>query len=66
MTLADYVNTFGQAMLHRYGERVHKITIDAGFTCPSRDSSKGYDGCTFCNNSLAAADHISLARCIYG
>lgn len=51
MTLADYVNTFGQAMLRRYGERVHKVAIDAGFTCPNRDGSKGRGGCTFCNNS---------------
>ncbi|MEN8132864.1 MAG: TIGR01212 family radical SAM protein [Pseudomonadota bacterium] len=50
MTLAEYVNTFGQTMLHRYGERVHKIAIDASFTCPNRDGSKGRGGCTFCNN----------------
>jgi len=50
MNLANYVNTFGQAMLSRYGERVHKIAIDAGFTCPNRDGSVGRGGCTFCNN----------------
>ena len=50
MNLANYVNTFGQAMLSRYGERVHKIAIDAGFTCPNRDGSIGRGGCTFCNN----------------
>ena len=50
MNLAQYVNTFGQAMLGTYGERVHKIAIDAGFTCPNRDGSIGRGGCTFCNN----------------
>jgi len=50
LTLAKYVNTFGQVMLARYGERVHKIAIDAGFTCPNRDGSIGRGGCTFCNN----------------
>ena len=50
MILSNHVNTFGQAMLHRYGERVHKIAIDADFTCPNRDGSKGRGGCTFCNN----------------
>jgi radical SAM protein (TIGR01212 family) len=50
VTLSNYVNTFGQAMLHRYGERVHKIAIDADFTCPNRDGSKSRGGCTFCNN----------------
>jgi radical SAM protein (TIGR01212 family) len=37
-------------MLARYGERVHKVAIDAGFTCPNRDGSIGRGGCTFCNN----------------
>lgn len=50
MTLADYVNTFGQMMLTRYHERVHKLAIDAGFTCPNRDGTLGRGGCTFCNN----------------
>ena len=50
MNLAQYVNTFGRAMVARYGERVHKIAIDAGFTCPNRDGSIGRGGCTFCNN----------------
>jgi len=50
MILSQYVNTFGQDMLARYGERVHKVAIDAGFTCPNRDGSIGRGGCTFCNN----------------
>ncbi len=50
MTLANYVNTFGQDLLRRYGERVHKLAINAGFTCPNRDGTKGRGGCTFCNN----------------
>lgn len=37
-------------MLRRYGERVHKVSIDAAFTCPNRDGSKGRGGCSFCNN----------------
>lgn len=32
------------------GERVQKITIDAGFTCPNRDGTVGRGGCTFCDN----------------
>jgi radical SAM protein (TIGR01212 family) len=49
-TLTDRIHTFGRAMLERHGERVHKIALDAGFTCPNRDGSKGTGGCTFCNN----------------
>ncbi|MEW6590656.1 MAG: TIGR01212 family radical SAM protein [Pseudomonadota bacterium] len=47
--LGERVHTFGQAMRARHGERVHKIALDAGFTCPNRDGSKGTGGCTFCN-----------------
>lgn len=50
MVLSEYVHTFGQAMVTRHGRRVHKLAIDAGFTCPNRDGSKGSGGCTFCNN----------------
>ena len=50
-TFADYVTTFGQAMLRCYGERIHKIAINADFTCPNRDGSKGRGGCSFCNNA---------------
>lgn len=49
-TLANRLNSYGQDLLKRYGERVHKIALDAGFTCPNRDGSKGTGGCTFCNN----------------
>jgi radical SAM protein (TIGR01212 family) len=50
MTLSEFVPTFGQFLLRRYGERVHKVAIDAAFTCPNRDGSKGQGGCSFCNN----------------
>lgn len=48
--LSDRVNTFGQYLLNRYGQRVHKLALHAGFTCPNRDGRKGVGGCTFCNN----------------
>lgn len=34
-----------------YGERLQKVVIDAGFTCPNRDGSKGTGGCSFCDNN---------------
>jgi radical SAM protein (TIGR01212 family) len=33
-----------------YGSRVQKVSIDAGFTCPNRDGTRGTGGCTYCNN----------------
>lgn len=32
-----------------FGCRVHKIPLDAGFTCPTRDGTKGKRGCIYCN-----------------
>jgi radical SAM protein (TIGR01212 family) len=51
MALSDLVNTFGTDLKRRYGERVHKVAINAGLSCPNRDGSKGRGGCTFCNNA---------------
>jgi radical SAM protein (TIGR01212 family) len=50
VALSDVVTTLGQVLLRRYGERVHKLAINASFTCPNRDGTKGIGGCTFCNN----------------
>lgn len=33
----------------RFGKKACKIPIDAGFTCPNRDGTKGYGGCSFCS-----------------
>lgn len=33
----------------KFGEKVFKISLDAGFTCPNRDGSVGYGGCIFCS-----------------
>lgn len=43
-------NSFLDYSKARFGERVQKVSVDAGFTCPNRDGSKGYAGCTYCNN----------------
>jgi radical SAM protein (TIGR01212 family) len=43
-------NAFSEYMRTRYGERIQKVTIDAGFTCPNRDGATGRGGCTYCDN----------------
>lgn len=40
--------------MRRRGERVHKVALDTGFTCPNRDGTLGTGGCTFCNNESFA------------
>ncbi|KFI10196.1 TIGR01212 family radical SAM protein [Vibrio coralliilyticus] len=49
MQLHELVNTIGQDLQRRYGERVHKLTLHGGFSCPNRDGTIGRGGCTFCN-----------------
>ena len=34
-----------------YGERLQKLVIDAGFSCPNRDGTVGVGGCTYCDNA---------------
>ena len=43
-------NAYSNYFRNLYGARVQKVSIDAGFTCPNRDGSKGVGGCTYCNN----------------
>ena len=43
-------NAYSDYFRRKYGERVQKISINAGFTCPNRDGKVGRGGCTFCDN----------------
>ncbi len=43
-------NNYSAYLRNKYeGKRVYKVIVDGGFTCPNRDGSKGYGGCTYCN-----------------
>lgn len=44
-------NDFSSHFKTIFSERVQKIAVDAGFTCPNRDGSKALGGCTYCNNN---------------
>lgn len=43
-------NSYPQYFKKQFGERVQKVSIDAGFTCPNRDGLLARGGCTYCNN----------------
>jgi radical SAM protein (TIGR01212 family) len=43
-----YYYKFSQFLKEKYGEKVWKITVDAGYSCPNRDSLSGKEGCIFC------------------
>jgi radical SAM protein (TIGR01212 family) len=43
-------NSYPSYIRKKFGGRVQKVSIDAGFTCPNRDGTRGTGGCTYCNN----------------
>ncbi len=45
------INTISEYLKRQFGKKTIKLAIDGGFTCPNRDGSKGYGGCTFCSDT---------------
>jgi uncharacterized protein len=43
-------NAYGPFLRQKFGCRVYKVIVDAGFSCPNRDGSVGFGGCTYCTN----------------
>ena len=50
----NHLNTY---LKEKFGERTLKICIDAGFTCPNRDGTKGVGGCIFCGER-GSGEHL--------
>jgi uncharacterized protein len=45
------IHSYGTFLRRRFGCRISKVNVDAGFTCPNRDGSRGSGGCIYCDNS---------------
>ena len=62
---AKRYNPFSAELKREFGCRVHRISIDAGFTCPNRDGTVGTGGCIFCSDrgsgSFGIARGLSIA-----
>ncbi len=48
--MSQRYNSFGSYIREKFGIRVYKVNVDAGFTCPNRDGTIGTTGCIYCNN----------------
>ena len=44
-------NSYVDYFRAKYGDRLQKLVLDAGFTCPNRDGTVGTGGCTYCDNA---------------
>lgn len=62
---AKRYNTFSEELKRAFGCRVHRISVDAGFTCPNRDGTIGASGCIYCggrgSGSFGIARGLSVA-----
>jgi len=59
------LNAFGAALRRRYGGRIQRVSIDAGFTCPNVDGAVARGGCNFCDNrSFSPSRRVRLKRVI--
>ncbi|HEX2393772.1 MAG TPA: TIGR01212 family radical SAM protein [Bacteroidales bacterium] len=45
------LNLYSDYLKRNFGGRLQKLTINAGFTCPNRDGTRGRGGCTYCLNA---------------
>jgi len=59
-----YNSTAGR-FRREYGERLQKLVIDAGFTCPNRDGTVGTGGCTYCDNAAFHPGYSTPGKTLY-
>ncbi len=57
-------NSYSRYFKSIFGERVQKVAINAGFTCPNRDGSKARGGCTFCVNEAFNPSYCDRAKSV--
>ena len=53
-------NDFSTHFRSMFEGRVQKISVNAGFTCPNRDGTRGKGGCTYCNNKTFQPSYCDL------
>ena len=58
-------NSFVGYFKRRYGERLQKIVLDAGFTCPNRDGKVGKGGCTYCDNAAFHPSYSTAGKSLH-
>ena len=57
-------NSYNRFFQQQFGERVQKLTLDAGFTCPNRDGTVGMGGCTYCLNTAFNPSYCSASKTV--
>ena len=53
-------NRFSDFLRSRYGARVHRVSVNSGFSCPNLDGTISTKGCIFCNNRAFGKNDSSV------
>lgn len=59
-------NAYSDYFRQRFGTRVQKLSVDAGFSCPNRDGRIAIGGCTFCTNEAFSPSYLRRVATITG
>ncbi len=59
--MKDRYYKFSTYLKDRFGTRVHKVSVDANFSCPNRDGKISTKGCIYCNNE-AFSFHARMGK----
>lgn len=57
-------NDFPTFLKRYFPFKVQKISLHAGFTCPNRDGTRGYGGCTYCNNQTFSPEYCHTEKSV--
>lgn len=57
-------NDFPHFLKRYFPYKVQKISLNAGFTCPNRDGTKGHGGCTYCNNQTFNPEYCHTEKSV--
>ncbi len=48
--MKDRFYSFNNYLREKFGQRIHRLSLDAGFSCPNLDGKLSTEGCIYCNN----------------
>ena len=57
-------NSYSRYFRELFGERIQKVAVNGGFTCPNRDGSISVGGCSFCNSAAFSPSYCTPQKSI--
>ncbi len=62
--MTQLYNDYNTYLKKKFGCRVYKVGLDAGFTCPTRDGTKAFGGCAYCNERGSRSSYSNPASSV--